>query len=201
VELPLPLTRRSLVVGAAVLLALLAVSGRHIAQAGAASSPEAVVPAAAALTAEEAEPAGVVVHVVGAVRQPGLYELAEGSRVSDALARAGGPTARADLERINLASPVADGLQVLVPRRAPPGAPAGGAPAATRTGGAAGGPVHLNSATVEELETLPGVGPATAQKIVAHREKHGAFRSVEELEAVSGIGPKRIEQLRDHVAP
>jgi competence protein ComEA len=134
------------------------------------------------------------VHVVGAVRLPGLYRLARGKRVADAVARAGGATAKADLALINLAALVSDGQQVVVPARAPPG----GAPA---TGEASGGPVHLNSATVDQLDALPGVGPVTAQKIVDYREKHGAFTSVRELDAIPGIGPARLEQLTDLVAP
>jgi competence protein ComEA len=197
VELPFALTRRHALAGAAVALVLLVLAGRLL---GSSDPVEASAPVDVLAAATEAEPEKLLVHVVGAVAAPGLYELPEGSRVADALARAGGPTSKADLETVNLASPVADGLQVVVPRRQPQGAAGGGAagaagPAATK------GPVHLNSATVEELDTLPGIGPVTAEKIVAHREKHGAFRSVDELEAISGIGPKRIDQLRDLVVP
>jgi competence protein ComEA len=109
--------------------------------------------------------------------------------------RAGGATARADTALLNLAAPVADGMQVVVPRR---GAPVAGAAGA---GGGAAGPVSLSAATVEQLDALPGVGPVTAQKIVAYREKHGPFRSLEALDAIPGIGPARIEQLRDLVVP
>ena len=133
-------------------------------------------------------------HVVGAVRQPGLYRLAHGSRVADAVARAGGPARRADLSLVNLAAPLADGLQVVVPLK-----PAAGAPSSA--GATAEGPVHLNVATLEQLDSLPGVGPVTAQKILDHREKHGAFTSLDELDAIPGIGPARIEQLRDVAAP
>jgi competence protein ComEA len=198
VELPFAISRRHALAAAGVVLILLALVGRELAQPGAAAEQPLELLAAAT----EAEPAKLLVHVVGAVNAPGLYELPEGSRVADALARAGGPTPKADLETVNLASPVVDGIQVVVPRRQPQGAGAaaggtGGAGAAGRSGG----PVRLNSATVEELDTLPGIGPVTAQKIVDHREKHGAFRSVEELEAVPGIGPKRVDQLRDLVVP
>ncbi len=133
-------------------------------------------------------------HVVGAVRRPGLYRLVHGSRVADAVTRAGGPGRRADLALVNLAAPLADGLQVVVPLKAA----AGGSPSG---GTAAEGPVHLNVATLEQLDALPGVGPVTAQKIVDHREKHGAFTSLDELDAIPGIGPARIEQLRDVAAP
>jgi competence protein ComEA len=138
----------------------------------------------------------VVVDVVGAVRRPGLYRLRQGSRIADAVARAGGATGKADLAQVNLAAPLADGEQVVVPRRGAPGA-AGSA----SSPGAPTGPVQLSTATLEELDTLPGVGPATAQKILDYREKHGAFSSVDELDAVPGIGPKRLEQLRELVVP
>jgi competence protein ComEA len=142
-----------------------------------------------------------VVDVVGAVRRPGLYRLQQGARIADAVARAGGPTAKADLALINLAAPLADGEQVVVPKRgaaAPSGAPSG-------TGGSAGvpssGAVHLSTATLEQLDSLPGIGPVTAQKILDYRQKHGAFTSVDELDAVPGIGPARLDQLNDLVAP
>jgi competence protein ComEA len=137
----------------------------------------------------------VIVDVAGAVRRPGLYRLPDGSRVADALSRAGGPTRKALLESINLAAPLVDGQQVLVPRRGPGGAPV------TGTGTAATAPVSLSSATLEQLDSLPGIGPITAQKILDYRSAHGAFRSVDELDAVPGIGPARVEQLRDLVTP
>ncbi len=140
----------------------------------------------------------LVVHVVGAVRRPGLYKLPQRSRVADAVARAGGSTRHADLSLINLAAPLSDGIQVVVPVRASAAAPAGQAAAA---GSAPAGPVHLNTATMEQLDSLPGVGPVTAQKILDYRQKHGAFSSLEELDAIPGIGPARIEQLRDAAAP
>ena len=179
---------------AAVLLVVLVLAGRFVLGAGSATSAADgdVALGVEPLRAMPAPP--LVVHVVGAVQQPGLYRLARGKRVADAVARAGGATGKADLALINLAAPVADGQQVVVPARAPPGA----APSA---GEAAGGPVHLNSATVEQLDTLPGVGPVTAQKIVDYREQHGAFGSVRELDAIPGIGPARLAQLSELVAP
>src|SRR5204863_8407261 len=110
-------------------------------------------------TTTPAAPAEVVIDVTGAVRRPGLYRLAQGARVADAVRRAGGATRRADLSLVNLAQLVADGEQVIVPRRGAPAASGG-----TAGEGSSTGPLHLNSATVEELDTLPGVGPATAQK-------------------------------------
>jgi competence protein ComEA len=138
----------------------------------------------------------VVVDVVGAVRRPGLYRLPQRARIADALARAGGSTTKADLAQVNLAAPLADGEQIVVPKRGTAGAV--GAPAAT---GAASAPVQLSTATLEQLDTLPGVGPVTAQKILDYRQAHGAFHSVDELDAVPGIGPKRLDQLRDLVVP
>jgi competence protein ComEA len=137
----------------------------------------------------------VVVNVAGAVRRPGLYKLRDGSRVADALRRAGGPTAKAFVEALNLAAPLADGQQVLVPRKVV------GAVAASPVDGGVAGPVSLSAATLEQLDTLPGVGPVTAQKILDYRTAHGAFRSVEELDAVPGIGPATIEELRELVVP
>jgi competence protein ComEA len=171
---------------AAVALALLVVAGRTLADAGTAN----VRPAALVSERPAAAPK-LVVHVAGAVRRPGLYRLTEGSRVADAVARAGGATAPADTAAINLAAPVADGMQVLVPRRVA----AAGHPAA-----AAGRP-SLSSATLAELDALPGVGPVTAQKILDYRAQHGGFRSVDDLDAIPGIGPARIDQLRDLVTP
>jgi competence protein ComEA len=143
-------------------------------------------------------PARLVVHVVGAVRRPGLYKLVHGARVADAVGRAGGATRKANLALINLAAPLADGEQVVVPLR---GTAGGGAAAPGSGGAASSGPVHLNTATLEELDALPGIGPVTAQKILDYRQEHGAFASVDELDAVPGIGPARLEQLRELVAP
>ncbi|HEY7562353.1 MAG TPA: helix-hairpin-helix domain-containing protein [Gaiellaceae bacterium] len=181
-----------------VLLAVLVLAGRFAlggAQMRSAARPAPDGPTMR-LQAEEAPAREVLVHVVGAVERPGLYRLPEGSRVDDALTEAGGPKPKAALELLNLAAPVADGQQVVVPAKGDAAAAAGA------TAGAAGaalgvpqGKVHLNSATLEELDTLPGVGPVTAQRILDYRTENGAFQSVEELDAVSGIGPARLEQL------
>jgi competence protein ComEA len=190
------LSRRQAFVGALLLVALLAVAGRFVSRSGTAARSAPVVSLAAA-TGETGPK--LVVHVVGAVRRPGLYRLGEGSRTADAVKRAGGPTPKADLTLLNLAAPVADGLQVVVPRRAPPEpvVPAGD----PETPAAPPGPIRLNSATLDQLDSLPGVGPVTAQKIIDYRTEHGAFSSVDELDAVPGIGPARLEQLRESVAP
>jgi competence protein ComEA len=195
----LPLSRRRLLAGALLLAAALLVGGRHLAGAGASSSGPVAPPARLEL-AREAEAPALVVHVVGAVRRPGLYRLREGSRVADAVERAGGATAKADQSLVNLAAPIADGVQIVVPRQAPEAAAAAAGGSATEAGASAG-PVHLNTATLEQLDALPGIGPTTAQKILDFREKHGAFASVDELDAVPGIGPARLEQLREVTAP
>jgi competence protein ComEA len=185
----LPVSRRRAIVLVAVLLAVLALAGRWVGgRTGGDSQALAPVPVVAARPA--AAPL-LVVHVAGAVRRPGLYRLRDGSRVADAVARAGGATRRAQLSSINLAAPLADGAQVLVPVRGAAGATAAGPSA----------PVSLSSATLEQLDALPGVGPSTAQKILDYRAAHGAFRSVDELDAIPGIGPARLEQLRELVTP
>ena len=184
----LPVSRGRALVLAGGVLALLVVAGRTLADAGASSArpAAALLPDPAAAVSPK-----LVVHVTGAVRQPGLYRLREGSRVADAVARAGGATASADTAAVNLAAPLADGMQVLMPSRV---AGATGSAAAT-------GRVSLNAASAAELDELPGVGPVTAQKIVDFRTAHGGFRSVEDLDSIPGIGPARIEQLRDLVSP
>ncbi len=165
---------------------------------------------------DRADGGRVTVHVAGAVRRPGLYRLPAGSRVDDAVRRAGGPARRADLAAINLAAKVEDGRQVLVPQRvAVPGADgagpgsAGGVAATAGGGGASGGgvgavggatgaaaaPVNLNTATLEQLDTLDGVGPGIAQRILDYRQQHGGFGRVEELGEVPGIGAKRLATL------
>ena len=140
-----------------------------------------------------------LVHVAGAVRSPGVYHLRDGERIQDAVRRAGGPRAGADLNAINLAAKVADGQQVVVPRRGAAGAaPAGGA-GAGESGGPPQAPVSLNTATAEQLDTLDGVGPATASKILDYRRQHGGFRSIDDLGEIPGIGPKRLAALRGKV--
>ncbi len=141
-------------------------------------------------------PVDVQVHAAGAVQRPGLYRLSAESRVADLIEAAGGARDDADLDRINLAAPVADGGQVFVPVLGEPyaGVEAGGAGS-----GSDAGPIDLNVADVSRLESLPGVGPATAQAIVSHREEHGRFAAVEELLDVRGIGPAKLDALRDLV--
>jgi competence protein ComEA len=138
----------------------------------------------------------VVVHVAGAVRAAGVYRLRAGARVADAVQRAGGATRRADLSQVNLAAKLEDGRQILVPRRV--AATAVAAPTAA-TPGQPAVPLNLNTATLEQLDVLPGIGPAMAQRIIDHREANGGFGSVEELTDVPGIGEVRMASLRDQV--
>jgi competence protein ComEA len=156
-----------------------------------------IVPAPASGTGHVRAGPSIVVDVAGAVARPGVYRLPRGSRVVDAVQRAGGLTRKAERTAVNLAAPVADGQQVLVAARGSPAAAASGGGSAA----AAAGPVSLSSATAEQLDTLPGIGPVTAQKIIAYREQHGPFTSVEALDAIPGIGPARLAELDGLVAP
>jgi competence protein ComEA len=187
--------------GAVVVLLL---GARHLSrdETGAPPAP-AATPAPLRIESEDRQ--RVVVHVAGAVRRPGIYRLTAASRVNDAVRLAGGATRRADLGGLNLAAQVEDGRQVIVPERAPPGATATaaasspGAAAVGATGAAPAQPVNLNTATLAELDVLPGIGPAMAQRILDHREANGGFSSVEELSDVPGIGDVRMESLRELV--
>jgi competence protein ComEA len=194
----LPFSRRQLLVAALAAGILLLVAGRYLASAGAPSTQ--AVAARPVVPRLPVAASRLVVDVVGAVRRPGLYRLSQGTRIADAVARAGGAKRSADLAAINLAAPLADGEQVVVPERTPAGAGVPDAAGSGSSSSATQGPVHLNTATLEQLDTLPGVGPATAQKILDYRTEHGAFSSVDELDAVPGIGPKRLEELRKLVA-
>jgi competence protein ComEA len=148
---------------------------------------------------------GLVVHVVGAVVRPGVVQVPAGARVLDAVAAAGGMRLDADPARMNLAAKLADGQRVAVPVIGEPlpiaAADTSGGAAGAAAGGAAGPslPIDLNLASEAELDALPGVGPATAAAIVAHRSAHGPFRSVDALGEVRGIGPAKLETLRSLV--
>jgi competence protein ComEA len=191
----LPVSRSQALVIALLLVGLLVVGGRLLSHGGASSAAvEHTFPAPS--TAAPSAAGRIVVDVVGAVRRPGLYRLTGGSRIADALARAGGTTRKADLERVNLAAPVADGEQIVVPKRVP-----GGSAAPAASGATSSGPVQLSTATLEQLDSLPGIGPVTAQKILDYRAAHGAFSSADALDAIPGIGPARIDQLRGLVVP
>ncbi|HEX6680948.1 MAG TPA: ComEA family DNA-binding protein [Gaiellaceae bacterium] len=197
-ELPFDLSRRRLLIAVGCLALLLFLGSKLLArpQASAGLAPPVAPPTETAAAATV-----VVVDVVGAVRRPGLYRLEQGARIADAVARAGGATAKADVALINLAAPLADGEQVVVPKRGAAASSAAPSGVEGAAGVPSGGPVHLSTATLEQLDSLPGIGPVTAQKILDYRQKHGAFTSVDELDAVPGIGPARLDQLEDLVAP
>jgi competence protein ComEA len=169
--------------------------GQPAAAAGPAGDRSTTALGEVAVSAPGDGPAGLV-HVAGAVRRPGVYEIGPGARVVEVIEKAGGPTRRADLAALNLAATVEDGQQVLVPAEARPGAPA---PAGTAAG--ADAPVRLSAATPEQLEALDGIGPTLASRIVEWRDAHGGFRSVDDLLDVPGIGPTRLETLRTKVVP
>jgi competence protein ComEA len=165
----------------------------------------AAVPGAAASGAPGSAAGGIVVSVAGRVRHPGLVTLPAGARVADAIAAAGGAVAGTDLTFVNLARRVADGELVVVGVTPPPGAGvdagggAGGSDGGSGSGGGAAGPVNLNTASLVQLQTLPGVGPVLAQRIVEYRTAHGGFHTVSDLRQVSGIGDTRFAQLKDLV--
>jgi len=138
----------------------------------------------------------VVVDVTGAIARPGVYRLPAGARVADAVERAGGPTGDAMLEAINLAARLADGQQVVVPRKGTAAGAVAGAGGASEEG-----PISLGTATAEQLDTIDGIGPVTAQKIVEYREQQGGLASVDQLDQVNGIGPATMESLRARLQP
>ena len=138
----------------------------------------------------------LIVDVTGAVARPGVYRLPAGSRVNDAIQRAGGPTGKAEVEAVNLAARLADGQQVVVPERGP-----GGGVAVAGAGSAEEGPISLGTATVEQLDTIDGIGPVTAEDIIQFRDQHGGLSSVDQLDQVSGIGPATMQSLRARLQP
>jgi competence protein ComEA len=191
------MSRSQLVIYAAVAAALLLVGARAI---RGEASPEASFAIGAEAAPKDAsfsvggQSGDLVVHVAGAVRRPGVYRMPAGSRVDDAVSRAGGAAPGAELEAVNLAARLADGQQVVVPERA-----AGGA--ATGVGTTAEGPISLGTATVEQLEGIDGIGPVTAGAIVEFRDERGGLSSVEQLDQVPGIGPATMESLRSQLQP
>lgn len=192
-ESPQPAARLRLGVGAAVTLGLVVLSaavGWGILRGQAA--PNETVSLEDGGGASVSQPAGIYVHVLGEVQTPGLYLLAPDARLVDALAAAGGSLESADLRAINLARPITDGEQIIVPAE-------GEKPEIPQTPGVVDGKVDLNTADLATLETLPRIGPALAQRIIDWREQNGGFRSVDDLLAVPGIGEKLMEGLREQV--
>ena len=190
-ELPaLTPSRRRLLAGAVLAVLVVVLGVRHFA--GSAAAPASSFAPIRATAPARAAPRRIVIDVAGAVRRPGLYRLAPGTRIADAVAIAGGATGKADITLVNLAAPLADGEQVLVPVRGAGASAAAGSPTA---------PLDLNSASAEQLDALPGIGPATAAKIVAFRQAHGPLHSAADLDAVPGIGAARIAQLKGLVIP
>jgi len=203
------LSRRQMIAYAAIAAVVIALGVRYVVAPGASGSPDAgqlvlaPVETAPSAASSPSAAADVLVHVCGAVRSPGVVRLPAGARIADALDLAGGPTARAELAGVNLAAKVADGQQVVVPERgAQPvagGSAADPAAAAAGTAAAAGGLVNINTASLSELDTLQGVGPSTAQKIIDYRTANGGFTSVEQLKDVPGIGDAKFAALKDFV--
>ncbi|MBK0421170.1 ComEA family DNA-binding protein [Leucobacter sp. CSA2] len=179
--------------------------GRHAEQQGAAEGASRVSGGEKSAPEPSAQKR-LLVHVVGEVARPGVVELPAGSRVSDALAAAGGPGPAAELGAVNLARPLVDGEQLLVPNAE---SAAAGAASAPRLGdgnvgggvapGAGAAPIALNAASAESLQQLPGIGPSLAERIIAWRTEHGGFQSVDQLDEVPGIGAKLLERLRERV--
>jgi competence protein ComEA len=199
------LSRSQLLVYGAVAVTLLLVGARWIRsadQGGSDSGGVSFSPASGSsagsfgVDAEGGE--DVVVHVAGAVREPDVYRLPAGSRVNDAVQRAGGPTARAELEGLNLAARLTDGQQIVMPVRA---GGSGGVAVGSSATGTSDGPISLGTATVEELDTIEGIGPVTAQKIIEFRTQEGGISSVDQLDEIDGIGPATMESLRSRLQP
>ena len=145
----------------------------------------------------------VVVDVAGAVADPGVYRLPAGARVNDAVQRAGGATARAEIDALNLAARLTDGQQIIIPARtkSPVGVAAGSAVPGGATATTPEAPVNIGTASVEDLDTIEGIGPVTAQKILEFRDQHGGISSVDQLDQIDGIGPATMDSLRSGLQP
>jgi competence protein ComEA len=205
------LSRSQLLLYGALAVALLLLGARWIRSADATESTDSyasTVPSTAGGNTGQAStfsagPGGedIVVHVAGAVHHSGVYRLPSGSRVTDAIERAGGATAVADPDALNLAARLADGQQVVMPSRIK--APSGTSPATSSATSdpQSDAPISLGSATIEQLDTIEGIGPVTAQDIIDFRDAHGGISEIDELDQVSGIGPATMEALRARLQP
>jgi competence protein ComEA len=192
------LSRGQVAVYGAIAVALLLVGARAIRGEGGTASSFAAGSSGGGASGSftiSGQASDVVVDVTGAVVRPGVYRMPAGSRVNDAVQRAGGASGRAELEAVNLAARLADGQQVVVPERGPSGS------VAVAGAGAEEGPISLGTATVEQLDTIDGIGPVTAADIVEFRDQHGGLASVDQLDQVSGIGPATMESLRARLQP
>jgi competence protein ComEA len=186
------LSRSQLLVYAVIAVAVVVIGARWIRSSGTPSTGGAELSFAADSAHEAEGTRDVVVHVAGAVERPGVYRLPTGSRVTDAVGRAGGFARGANQEGINLAARLSDGQQVVVPGQ-------GTAPASSPGGQT--GPISLGSATVEQLDGIDGIGPVTAQKIIEFRDEHGGLSSINQLDEVDGIGPATMQSLRSDLQP
>jgi competence protein ComEA len=209
------LSRRQILAYAAVAAVVLALGVRYVVapkSAGAPAGDQLVLTPdspAASTSPQASAAADVMVYVCGAVRSPGVVRLPAGARVADALEMAGGATGKAELSAVNLAAKVADGQQIVVPDRAQAAAGAavasstgaGGVGAAAGGTGAAvpGALVNINTASLEELDALQGVGPSTAQKIIDYRTANGGFKSIDEIKDVPGIGDAKFAAMKDSI--
>ncbi|MDE0215268.1 MAG: helix-hairpin-helix domain-containing protein [bacterium] len=199
------ITPARLLIAGAGLAAAIAVAAYLTMGASGVPRPEAVIPLATPLPAPSvptAEPTPILVHAAGAVHAPGVYLFREQARVLDLVEAAGGLTPDADYDRVNLAEALVDGQRVYFPRfgQTEIPAPLNGSGSVGGAATARSAPLNLNAATAEQLESLPGVGPAIAAAIIEHRQRIGGFSSVDGLLAVSGIGPSKLDKLRDLVA-
>lgn len=206
------LSRRQIIAYVVLAVAVIAVGARYVitSRGTGGSTGQTLVLSSASPSPPSALPSpspsapDVVVYVCGAVRSPGVVRLPSTARVADALKVAGGATSSAELSAVNLAARLADGQQIIVPRRGE--APAAGGAAASATSGAAGStvagpaaPININTASLEELDTLDGVGPATAQKIIDYRTANGGFKTIDEIKEVSGIGDAKFAAMKDGI--
>lgn len=189
----LELSRTQVAVYGAIAVALLFIGARAVRGEGGETTYDSYsTPEESSISVEEGG-SDLVVDVTGAVRKPGVYRMPAGSRVNDAVKRAGGETGKASLDSINLAARLADGQQVLVPEE--------GSGSSFSTTEAEDGPITLSSATAEQLDTIDGIGPVTAEDIIAFRDEHGGLSSIDQLDQISGIGPATMEALRDRLQP